>query len=212
MTDHLHVLFVEDNPADIELAIRKLQENGFDIKWQRVDTQDDFMNRLIQDPPDIIISDDAMPRFSAGEALECLRESGLTIPFIVMSYAIGEEDAVQLMRNGAEDYLRKDRMGRLGEAVRHALDKWRLRAQYAGAQEELRLLNRELEKRVVERTAELEAANRAKAHELFERQQAEGRLRQLADTLEERVKERTLQLATSYERLRALATDLTVAE
>ncbi|MEO7864037.1 MAG: response regulator, partial [Nitrospirales bacterium] len=65
---------------------------------------------------------------------------------------------------------------------------------------------------VVERTAELEAATRAKAHELFERQQAEGRLRQLADTLEERVKERTLQLATSYDRLRALTTDLTVAE
>ena len=212
MTDHLHVLFVEDNPVDTELTIRILKENGFDMKWQRVDTQEDFMNRLTQDPPDIIISDDAMPRFSAGEALECLRDSGRTIPFIVMSHAIGEEEAVQLMRNGADDYLRKDRMGRLGEAVRHALEKRRLRAQYAGAQDELRLLNQELERRVVERTAELETATRAKAHELFERQQAEGRLRQLADTLEERVKERTLQLATSYDRLRALTTDLTVAE
>ncbi len=71
--------------------------------------------------------------------------------------------------------------------MRHALEKQRLRSQYAGAQKELRLLNRELEKRVVERTAELEAANRAKAHELPERQQAEAQLRQLADTLEERV-------------------------
>ena len=212
MTDHIHVLFVEDDPVDTELAIRKLQENGFDMKWQRVDTQEDFMNHLAQDPPDIIISDDAMPRFSAGEALECVRDSGLTIPFIVVSHAIGEEEAVQLMRSGADDYLRKDRMKRLGEAVRQALEKRRLRAQYVGAQEELRLLNQELEKRVVERTAELEAVTRAKGHELFERQQAEGRLRQLADTLEERVKERTLELATSYERLRALATDLTVAE
>jgi len=210
--DNLRVLFVEDNPVDTELAVRELQKNGFDMKWQRVETYSDFMNRLTQDPPDIIISDDAMPQFSSVEALQCLRESGLTIPFVVVSHAIGEEEAVQLMRNGAADYLRKDRMGRLGEAVRHALEERRLRSQYAGAQEELRLLNRDLEKRVAERTAELEAATRAKAHELFERQQAEGRLRQLADTLEEQVKARTQELVTSYARLRALATDLTIAE
>ena len=210
--DNLRILFVEDNPLDAELAVRELQKNGFDTKWQRIENYSDFMNRMTQDPPDIIISDDAMPQFSAGEALQCLRESGLTIPFIVVSHAIGEEEAVQLMRNGAADYLRKDRMGRLGEAVRHALEERRLRSQYAEAQEELRLLNRDLEKRVVERTAELEAATRAKAHELFERQQVEQRLRQLADTLEDQVKERTQQLATSYARLRALATDLTIAE
>ena len=211
MTD-LQVLIVEDDPLDAELTVRELKKSGYDPVWQRVETQTDFMNSLTQHPPDIILSDDALPRFSAGDALTCLRDSGLTIPFIVVSHAIGEEEAVQLMRHGADDYLRKDRMSRLGEAVRHALEKRRLRAQYAGAQDELRLLNQELERRVVERTAELETATRAKAHELFERQQAEGRLRQLADTLEERVKERTLQLATSYDRLRAPTTDLTVAE
>ena len=210
--DNLRVLFVEDNPVDTELAVRELQKSGFDMKWQRVETQSDFMNHLTQDPPDIIISDDAMPRFSAREALQCLRETGLTIPFIVVSHAIGEEEAVQLMRNGAADYLRKDRMGRLGEAVRHALEEQRLRSQYAEVQEKLRLLNRDLEKRVLERTAQLEASTRAKAHELFERQQVERRLRQLADTLEDQVKERTHQLTTSYARLRALATDLTIAE
>ncbi|MEO5863801.1 MAG: response regulator [Nitrospiraceae bacterium] len=209
---NLHVLIVEDEPSDAELTIRELKKSGYDSVWQRVETQADFVNCLTQNSPDVIVSDDALPQFSAGQALECLRDSGLTIPFIVVSHAIGEDEAVQLMRNGADDYLRKDRMGRLGEAVRHALEKRRLRAQYAGAQEELRLLNRELEKRVVERTAELEAITRAKAHELFERQQAEGRLRELAGTLEERVKERTLQLATSYKRLRALATDITIAE
>ena len=208
----LRVLFIEDDPVDTELAVRELQQSGFNMKWQRIDTQADFMNRLTQDPPDIIISDDAMPQFSSGEALQCLRESRLTIPFIVLSHAIGEDEAVQLMRNGAVDYLRKDRMGRLGEAVRHALEERRLRSQYAKAQDELRLLNGDLERRVIERTAELEAVTRAKAHELFERQQAEERLRQLADTLEEQVKARTQELSTSYARLRALATDLTIAE
>jgi DNA-binding response OmpR family regulator len=171
---NLQVLIVEDEPLDAELTVRELKKSGYDSVWQRVETQADFVNSLTQHPPDIIISDDALPGFSAGEALECLRDSGLTTPFIVVSHAIGEEEAVQLMRHGADDYLRKDRMSRLGEAVRHALDQRRLRAQYAGAQEELRLLNRDLERRVVERTAELEAATRAKAQELFEREQAEG--------------------------------------
>jgi nitrate/nitrite-specific signal transduction histidine kinase len=136
----------------------------------------------------------------------------LQIPFIVVSHAIGEEEAVGLMRNGAADYLLKDRMARLGEAVRHALDGQRLRSQYAEAQQDLRLLNQELEKRIGERTGELEVANRALASELSERKQIEERLRQLTGTLEERVAERTRELATSYARLRALATDLTVAE
>ncbi len=164
--DNLRVLFVEDNPLDTELAVRELQKSGFGMKWQRVETYSDFMNRLTQDPPDIIISDDAMPQFSAGEALQCLRESGLTIPFIVVSYAIGEEEAVQLMRNGATDYLRKDRMGRLGEAVRHALEEQRLRSQYAEAQEELRLLNRDLERRDRGENCRTRGGERAKAREL----------------------------------------------
>ena len=144
--------------------------------------------------------------------MQCLHESRLTIPFIVVSHAIGEEEAVELMRKGAADYLLKDRMARLGEAVRHGLEERQLRSKFAEAQEELWLLNQELENRIVERTTELEVANRALARELSERKQIEERLRQLAGTLEERVKERTQQLSTSYIRLRALATDLTVAE
>lgn len=208
----LRILFVEDDPLDAELAVRELRRSGYDPEWQRVDTQPEFMDRLMHDPPDIIISDHAMPQFSSDEALKCLSETGLTIPFIVVSHAIGEEEAVGLMRDGAADYLLKDRMARLGEAVRHALDGQQLRSQYAEAQQDLRLLNQELEKRIVERTAELEVANRALATELSERKLVEERLRQLTGTLEERVVERTRELATSYARLRALATDLTVAE
>jgi signal transduction histidine kinase/ActR/RegA family two-component response regulator len=188
---NLRILFVEDDPLDAELALRELHKSGFNTEWQRVDTKEEFTNRLAQDPPDVIISDHVMPQFSSAGALQCLNESGLMIPFIVVSHAIGEEQAVGLMRDGAADFLMKDRLGRLGEAVRHALNERQLRAQYAEAQQDLRLLNQDLEKRIVERTAELKVAN---------------------NTLEERVAERTQELATSYARLRTLATDLTVAE
>ena len=208
----LHILLVEDDPLDAELIVRELRKSGYDPRWQRVDTEEEFMSRLAQDPPDLIISDHAMPQFSSIGALQCLNESRLTIPFIVVSHAIGEEEAVGLMRNGAADYLLKNRMARLGEAVRRALEEQRLRAKFAEAQEKLWLLNKELEQRIVERTTELEVANRTLARELSERMEIEGRLRQLAESLEERVKERTQQLSTSYARLRALATDLTVAE
>jgi signal transduction histidine kinase len=208
----LRVLIVEDDPLDAELTVRELRKSGYNPDWQRVDTQAEFMNHLTQDPPDVIISDHVMPQFSSAEALRCLDECRLAIPFIVVSHAIGDEEAVGLMRNGASDYILKDRMARLGEAVRHVLEKRQLRSQYAEAQEDLRLLNQELERRIVERTAELEVANSALARELSERKQIEEQLRQLTGTLEERVKERTQQLSTSYVRLRALATDLTVAE
>ena len=208
----LRILFVEDDPLDAELAVRELRRSGYDPVWQRVDTQAEFMNCLTQDPPDVIISDHAMPQFSSCGALQCLHESGLTIPFIVVSHAIGEEEAVGLIRDGAADYLLKDRMARLGEAVRRAMDERQLRSQYAEAQQDLRRLNQELERRIVERTSELEVVNGALARELSERKQVEERLLQLTCTLEVRVAERTQELVKSYARLRDLATDLTIAE
>ncbi|HXT67598.1 MAG TPA: response regulator, partial [Nitrospiraceae bacterium] len=208
----LRILFVEDNPLDTELAVRELEKSGYELEWQRVDTEPEFTQRLTHDLPDIIISDHAMPQFSSSEALRCLHNSGLTIPFIVLSQAIGEEEAVKLMRAGAADYLLKDRMARLGEAVHLALEQRQLRSQYAEAQRGLWLLNQELESRISQRTAELEVTNGALARELSERKEIEEQLRRLTGTLEERVKERTQELAMSSSRLRALATDLTIAE
>ncbi len=169
----LHILLVEDDPLDAELVVRELRKSGYDPRWQRVDTQAEFMSRLAHDPPDLIISDHAMPQFSSIGALQCLHESRLTIPFIVVSHAIGEEEAVELMRNGAADYLLKNRMARLGEAVRRALEEQQLRSKFAETQEKLWLLNKELEQRIVERTTELEVANRTLARELSERMEIE---------------------------------------
>lgn len=143
MTD-LRILLVEDDPLDAELLMWELQKCGYDPEWERVDTAEAFAKRLVEEPPDVIISDHSMPQFSSTEALHHLKLSGLTIPFLVVSQAIGEEEAVQLMRNGAADYLMKDRLGRIGEAVRHALEQEHLRKEHVAAQQLIEERTRDL--------------------------------------------------------------------
>jgi two-component system cell cycle sensor histidine kinase/response regulator CckA len=138
MANHLNILIVEDNPSDAELALRQIRKDGFEPKWERVETEEDFSARLKPDL-DLILSDFEMPRFSGLRALELLKKSGLDIPFILMSGTIGEDTAVLAMKEGASDYLMKDRMTRLGPAINHALDESRLRRERRLAEEELRL-------------------------------------------------------------------------
>lgn len=133
----VRVLVLEDHPGDAELMIRQLRRSGFEPAWERVDTEADYVARLAS-LPDVILADYRMPQMGAARALEILRASGLSIPFIVVSGAIGEEVAVALMREGASDYLLKDRMARLGPAVRHALDKKALQEQTRRTADELR--------------------------------------------------------------------------
>lgn len=140
----LRVLIAEDDPLDAELVVRELTKSGYDPEWHRVDTAEAFKSRLTGDRPDVVVSDHAMPQFSAAEALRLVTQSGWTIPFIVVSHAIGEEEAVELMRRGAADFLMKDRLGRLGEAVRHALEQHRLRAEHAAAQRAIEERTRDL--------------------------------------------------------------------
>ncbi|HZZ78912.1 MAG TPA: PAS domain S-box protein [Gemmataceae bacterium] len=122
----LKVLLVEDSQADAKLVMRELRQAGFTFDSTRVETAVDFCAQL-ELAPDIILSDFNMPQFSATHALELLRERGLDIPFIIISGSIGEEIAVKAIQQGANDYLLKDRLGRLGSAVSKALSDRQLR-------------------------------------------------------------------------------------
>ena len=208
----LRVLIVEDDPADVELITRELIKSGFDPICLRVDTREEFSSRLVEERPDIIIYDHNLPHFSSAEALQSTQQSGLGIPFIIVSHAIGDEDAVALMRAGATDYLIKDRLGRLGESVRHALEQRRLREEHAAARTAIVAMNADLEMRIASRTAQLKVANHALEAELGQRKRAEEELRRLNGLLEERVMERTRDLVASNHQLQALATELTLAE
>jgi len=134
MTQPLRVLLVEDNATDAELVLRELRRAGFEPDWQRVDTEADYLASL-DAVLDIILSDYSMPQFSGLRALELLKERKLEIPFILVSATIGEETAVAAMRSGAADYLLKDRLTRLGQAVEHALEQKKLHAERRRAEE-----------------------------------------------------------------------------
>ena len=126
MAQPLRVLLLEDLDADAELMVRELKHAGFDLVWDRIDTEEAFLQCLDR-PYDLILSDNSMPSFDAMRALACLRERRLDIPFIIVSGSIGEEQAVALLRHGAADYIMKDRLERLGSAVGQAIEKKRLR-------------------------------------------------------------------------------------
>ncbi|HEY9231364.1 MAG TPA: response regulator, partial [Blastocatellia bacterium] len=115
----LNVLIAEDQPADAKLMLHALRRAGFEVVAQCVETETDFLARLCPDL-DIILSDYSMQQFDAERALMLVKRSGLDVPFIVVTGTISETVAVEMMKKGAADYLFKDRLSRLGEAVRRA--------------------------------------------------------------------------------------------
>jgi two-component system NtrC family sensor kinase len=128
VSDPLSVLVVEDETADFDLVVQRLQRSGVSARCFRVDNEEDYRSQL-QAKPDIILSDYSLPSFSALHALQLLEESGLDIPLIVITGMVTEETVVESMKRGAADYLLKDRMTRLGPAVRRALQERALRAE-----------------------------------------------------------------------------------
>ncbi|HEV2111409.1 MAG TPA: diguanylate cyclase, partial [Gammaproteobacteria bacterium] len=116
----LNVLIVEDSIADAEISVLSLEGSGFKVRSRRVETELEYLMAL-RDAPDIVLSDHSMPAFDAHRALRLLREQGGDIPFIVVSGRIGESAAVELMKAGANDYIRKDNLERLAPAVRREI-------------------------------------------------------------------------------------------
>jgi len=124
----LRLLILEDNPSDAELMLHALRSAGYDPTGARVETEQEFRIHL-QPPPEVILADFTLPQFDALRALEIMRERQLDIPFIIVSGTIGEERAVLVMQGGGSDYIMKDRLGRLGQAVAQALEKKCLRSE-----------------------------------------------------------------------------------
>ncbi|MDQ3745991.1 MAG: response regulator, partial [Acidobacteriota bacterium] len=117
MTRDLRVLHVEDSEQDVALLSRHLARAGYDLTAERVETPEQMRAALARSEWDIILCDYSMPHFSAPAALALLKETGLDIPFIIISGTVGEETAVEAMRADANDYLLKDNLTRLAPAI-----------------------------------------------------------------------------------------------
>ncbi len=132
----LRVLHLEDSDLDHELAMAHLQRAGLQVQSQRIESRAEFAAALDGDW-DLILSDYNLPGFSGLQALDMLRDSGRLWPFILVSGEIGEDTAVEAMRNGASDYLLKNNLARLAPAMEHAIEAAEARRARVAADEEL---------------------------------------------------------------------------
>lgn len=138
MTKKLDILILEDVASDAELVEYELRKAKIDFTLRRVDTREDFLNDIRNCTPDVILADFSLPSFDGLSALKLARKICPETPFIFVSGAIGEEVAVDSLKEGATDYVLKQRLARLGAAVERALEEAELRRQRQQAQELLR--------------------------------------------------------------------------
>ena len=134
----LRILMLEDDPVDAEIIQWALQENSpcvFNVAINK----EAYCEALDQFHPDLILADNALPRFNAKEALEMVLERSLNIPFILVTGTVSEEFAANIIRLGADDYILKDRLARLPAAINAALHRKRSEAAIKQS-EEVRLL------------------------------------------------------------------------
>ena len=117
----LKLLIIEDDENDALLEVNHLELAGFDVTWKRVETHKQMSSALQTESWDIIISDHNMPMFSGPEALKLLMDSGLDIPLISVSGAIGEEMAVESMKAGAKDFILKNNLVKLAATITREL-------------------------------------------------------------------------------------------
>lgn len=117
----LRILLLEDNTPHAELVEHFLNEAGLKFQLTRVEVREDFIAELEQRLPDMILSDYALPSFDGYAALAIAKEKAPNIPFIFVTGTMGEEVAIETLKNGATDYVLKTRLARLGPAVNRAL-------------------------------------------------------------------------------------------
>lgn len=129
----LRILLLEDNPDDAEFIERSLQRAHVAFTARRVESREEFVQALGEFSPDLILADHNLPAFDSHSALRIAKECAPNTPVIVVTGVLGDELAVELLKDGASDYILKDRLSRLAPAVRRALDEARAKAEELNA-------------------------------------------------------------------------------
>jgi len=131
------ILILEDEAWDAALAQRLLVDAGLSLVAIVVETKESFIEQMAAFRPDIILSDYHLPGFTGREALKIAQELHPDIPFIIWSGVLGDEAAVELIKQGATDYVLKDRPARLPSVVLRALAEVEQRARLANLEDQL---------------------------------------------------------------------------
>jgi len=141
----LRALVVEDEPADVELALGTLRLGDLDVVGDVAQTAHEFTELVRRNVYDIVLADYNLPGWNGMESVEILRREGLDIPVILVSGALGELTAVECIKQGAADYILKDHLARLPGSVRRAMRETKLRQDHRQSQDDLARSNRDLE-------------------------------------------------------------------
>ncbi len=133
----LRILILEDVPADAELIQHELRKAGLVFTAERVETRKDFVRAIEECAPNIILADYKLPQFDGLAALAIVHEKCPETPFVFVTGTLGEERAVEALKQGADDYVLKDRLSRLAPSVLHALEDAHLRREQRTAEAKL---------------------------------------------------------------------------
>lgn len=170
MKDDIRILILEDVASDAALMEDELQNANLNFVAQVVSNRKDYLAQLDYFLPDVILSDYNLPQYDGLKALRDVRSRFPDIPFILVTGAIGENAAIEIFRNGANDYVMKNRLQRLEPAVQRVLEGAREIKARKEAESALRQARDELEMQVMLRTAQLQT-------EIEERKKTEDSLR-----------------------------------
>jgi two-component system, cell cycle sensor histidine kinase and response regulator CckA len=138
----LRVLVIEDSEDDAALLVRELHRGGYDVIFERVDTPEAVRAAVGEKEWDLVVCDHSMPGFSGVEALKLLRAEGLEAPFIFLSGTIGEDTAVEALKQGAQDYIMKDNLKRLLPAINRELNEFEQRRERTRLERQVQQLQR----------------------------------------------------------------------
>src|SRR5687767_8859433 len=121
MNSSMRILYLEDNPVDVELLQAVIEKDGLKCEIKVVDSREDYLAELEASGYALILADYQLPSFDGMAALEIAREKNPDLPFIFVSGAMGEEIATESLKRGATDYVLKERLARLPGSMRRAL-------------------------------------------------------------------------------------------
>jgi PAS domain S-box-containing protein len=149
MKQSLKLLLLEDIPTDAELVLHEIKKSGIHFTKHIVETEEDYIAGILEFKPDIILSDYSLPHFDGMQALLIRQDMDPTIPFILVTGSINRETAVELMKAGADDYVIKEHISRIGSAIKTTLEKKEIIRAKNKAEEELKILSRAIEQNPV---------------------------------------------------------------